>query len=143
MKGKIMQITFNLEQAQTYIPSGRLMNLKHRLNWDDIDLNKTDEQAIRSYINTLNFTVNTDFDKSLLSKVEGFMKQYGHEARRLDMYKSLSYKMDQYSSLDDKLPPIPALDNIINETIISMQNNEQIINKKRKLAQLKLVNSMN
>lgn len=139
-----MQITFNLEAAQIYIPSGRLMNLKHRLNWDEIELNITDENQIKNYIRNSNFTVNTDFNMRLQSKVKSFMQQYSYDHKRLDMYKSLTYKSLDYDSFFDKhLPQVELLEKLIEDIGFSLQENNEILSKKKKLAQLQLVNSMN
>ena len=140
-----MQITFNLEQAQVYIPSGRLMNLKHRLNWDDIELTSSDCTDIQNYIKNINFTVNTDFTKRLENNTANFMTQYSYDQRRIEMYRSYTQKSLDYDIyIDINLPKCVVVpDKLTLDIGISLEDNADILTKKKKLAQLKLVNSMN
>lgn len=55
-----MEITFNLKDAQAHIPNGRLMNLKDRLGWNDIEVSKNEFMEATKDIENMKFDINCD-----------------------------------------------------------------------------------
>lgn len=135
-----MELIFNLEDAEIFIPQGRLMNLKDSLGWNDIELEqlelKNDTEVLHNIQPDNSFE---EQEKLLMGRVEdkyekqrrvnGFQDLVKKELDKVCLDSYISSKTDMLSEL------LPALqDNIL--------NNDKVKSRLAKLAQLKSVNNL-
>lgn len=83
---KQFSITFDLSKMQVLIPSGRLMNLKHELNWDDIDCSSEEIKQLTQHVANHDFQVNMDFSKKSEDYVNSIMNGKYHQETRKHSY---------------------------------------------------------
>lgn len=137
-----MNITFNLNDAKVYIPSGRLMNLKHELNWDTIYSLETDFLSSRKNILANNFNVNFDFSNNLTTLVKDFIGHYRYKEERQYSYSYITKNtllQASLSKLEENIT-LEHIGNIMEEVNERVSNNTTLQSKIKKLKQLKEIN---
>lgn len=139
-----MNITFNLNDAKVYIPNGRLMNLKHELNWDSIYSLDTDFSFSRKNILSNNFNVNYDFSSNLNTLVKNFIVNYRYKDERQRTYSNLTRNILadlSLGKLEDSIS-LEHLGNIMEEVNAGVSRNTTLQTKLKKLKQLKEINTL-
>jgi hypothetical protein len=137
-----MNITFNLNDAKVYIPSGRLMNLKHELQWDKIYSLETDFLSSRKNILANSFNVNFDFSNNLTILVKNFIGHYRYKEERQYSYSDITKNTLLQASLgklEEKIT-LEHVENIMEEVKERVSNNTTLQSKNKKLKQLKEIN---
>ncbi len=140
---KQFSITFDLSKMQVLIPSGRLMNLKQSLNWDDIDCNKEELQKLTQQVSNHDFQVNMDFGNKGQSFVNQVMNGKYHKEARRESYnqRGVNYILNttKFNSVTEKLTEELKMD--LGELFEEVKLNPEVAKKMQKLAQLKLMNN--
>lgn len=135
-----MNITFNLNDANVYIPNGRLMNLKHELQWDLIY--SLDSDFSRKKILDNKFNIDFDFSHNFKKLLKNFIdrykeeRQYGYSFFTKNTLMNLSMEKIEYNiSIDN-------IDTIMDEVKKGINKNSIIQAKIKKLKQLKEINNL-
>lgn len=140
---KQFSITFDLSKMQVLIPSGRLMNLKQQLHWDDIECSQEELSQLKQYVAAHDFQVNMDFSKKSEVYVNTIMNGRYHKETRKYSYldRGVKYINDpkNFSEVTDYLTE--ELKGEFAEIFEDTKENEQVKKKMLKLAQLKLMNN--
>lgn len=135
-----MEITFNLDKFQILTSKSSRANLKTILNWDGIVFDGKELLEIRKSMLNENFDTNLDFteQRKKLVKSNFTNKKETHENLILDLLNPqiLSFKISESIGLQ--------LNNksqdILKEVVQKLSMNEKIMEKKKKLEKLKLIN---
>lgn len=138
-----MNITFNLNDANVYIPNGRLMNLKHELQWDL--MYSLDSDFSRKKILDNKFNIDFDFSHNFKKLLKNFIdrykeeRQYGYSFFTKNTLMNLSMEKIEYNiSIDN----IDNIDTIMDEVKKGINKNSIIQAKIKKLKQLKEINNL-
>lgn len=138
-----MNITFNLKDAQVYIPSGRLMNLKHSLKWDEIYDFPIDFPKCKNTILATDFSINWDFSQLLNRYSNEFIKKYKIKAERETRYANLTREVLNDSKISYKIDIHHlSIQSVLNEVKERLENSENLKLKIKKLKQLKEINKL-
>lgn len=86
-------VSFDLADAEVYIPSGRLMNLKHSLNWDDIQIDDADMRNAAKEVEQQQFVINTDFSKKNERFIENIVNSSEMKGKRELIYRDLGLNL--------------------------------------------------
>jgi outer membrane protein OmpA-like peptidoglycan-associated protein len=140
---KQFSITFDLSKIQVLIPSGRLMNLKEQLNWDDIGCSREEMNKLNAAVSAHDFNTTMDFSQQSESHVNKVMNdKYQLEVRKasynecgMNQVLSVSNFAEKTSSLTEEFQGQLA------EMFEAVKENEHVKKKLQKLAQLKLINN--
>lgn len=135
-----MEMTFNLEEAEIFIPQGRLMNLKEPLGWNDIEIDQLDLKNDTAVLH--NIQPDNSFEeqeKHLMQRVEDkYEKQ-----RRVNGFQDLVKKELDKISLDTYMASkTEMLAHLLPDLQDKILNNDKVKSKLAKLAQLKSVNTL-
>lgn len=136
-----MEITFNLKDAQAYLPSGKIMNLKSQLKWDELEITEKDiSEAVESTVYE-KFNIKMDFDNTMSSLGNNFLNHTRSSRNSVITELSKKYILDEnlFKSSEEKL--IEEQKSLMSEIGQSMMLNAKVIEKIQKLDRLKLINS--
>lgn len=140
---KQFSITFDLSKMQVLIPSGRLMNLKERLNWDDIDCSSEDIKQLTQHVANHDFQVNMDFKAKSDAYVNNIMNgRYHKEARKASyVERGMNHISNPatFSKVTDSLTA--ELKGCLAELLEETKENEIVKKKMLKLSQLQFMNN--
>lgn len=137
-----MEITFNLKDAQVFIPHGRIMNLKSELQWGKLEFSKEEIKEAVNKASREDYNVNLNFDKAHVKHINNFTNDTWKTSKRLSKYNELALNVLAYNDPKinistekcDKLFPM-----IYEEILV----NEKYATKMKKLEQLRLINATN
>jgi hypothetical protein len=140
---KQFSITFDLSKMQVLIPSGRLMNLKERLNWDDIDCSHEEIKQLTQHVSSHDFQVNMDFKAKTDAYVNNIMNgKYHKEARKASyIERGIKHVENPKSFLQVTNNLTEELKGQLAEIFDEIKEDEQIKKKMLKLSQLQFMNN--
>ena len=136
-----MNIIFNLKEAVVYLPSGKLMNIKDKLNWSYLEMTQEEIQAVLKSTENEDFKGSLNFDKLEDELAKYFISEQFYQ--RLELYKNLTInyfeRLDFLKAIEKKLSE-ESLDFFasLGESILE---DKSVIEKLQKLNRLKLINS--
>lgn len=136
-----MEITFNLKDAQVYLPSGKIMNLKSQLKWDELEITDKDiAEAVQSTVYE-KFNIQMDFDKTMSLLEKDFLNQTRSSRNSIitEMSKKIILDEKIFKSSEDKLTNENRL--LIFELGENIMLDKKVNEKIQKLDRLKLINS--
>lgn len=133
-----MKITFNLNESDVYIPSGKVMNIKEKLEWNNLELSKEEIELELGVIQYYQFSSDLNIETLEADLTKEFMNKYSRS--RKESYKILAIKNINYLKVftDKKIDECLNIVEILAQDVI---NDEKVIQKLEKLNKLKLINS--
>jgi hypothetical protein len=135
-----MQLSFNLEEAEIFIPQGRIMNLKDKLGWNDIEIDQLDLK------NDINVLQSIEPDKGFEEQEKLMMGRVSdkyEQQRRTNGFQDLVKKELDKVSLDSYLvKKTDMLSHLLPDLQDKILNNDKVKSKLEKLAQLKNLNKI-
>lgn len=136
-----MNITFDLKEAVVYLPSGKVMNLKSKLNWDSLEMTPEQIQEALKPVEQENFKMNFNFDKLENDLAQEFMSEQAY--KRVELYKEITTKkFDKLDYLKNSENSLTSHGLELFEQIGDIiMNDKRVIEKIQKLDRLKLINS--
>lgn len=138
-----MNITFNLKDAKVFIPHGRFMNLKDKLNIKKGEL--TDEnirEIVRSALNE-DYFIDYNFEKQVINLGNSFLNKHYYKENRERLYTRHSnswFSNKQYDVVIENIKP-EQLETAFTYAKDRVLADEKIMQKLKKLQQLRLVNN--
>ena len=136
-----MEIKFNLEDSEVFIPSGRLMNLKNKLGWSADKFNPTEINQALSPLFEQRFEVNLNADEIIARKLKNH-KREDETYERERLYKFLTEKvLVEHKALNKwSASYIEELTETVQDLGQEVMQNTSIQKKLLKLKQLKVIN---
>lgn len=134
-----MEIKFDLNNSELFIPNGRLMNLKDKLGFADITISESEIKNICFGIESMNFDNAIKFNYE--DNIHKFMHNENIKTQRHIEYNKLPIDIkfnSSHESLFNKLLEDEILHVLENSE--ELLNNESIKNKLLKLNQLRQIN---
>jgi len=134
-----MNITFDLNKATVYIPSGKMMNLKSQLRWDSIDFTPDEFKQSLLALYIKKYDEDFNFDKLQAHLIKQSI--IDNEAERKSIYKKLlSESLIDLKFLKDK-KIVVSMPQVLDGAVSMVKSNPQVQEKLLKLQKLKLINS--
>lgn len=135
-----MQITFNLDKFQILTSKSSRANLKTVLNWDQIVFDDKELLDIKKSMLNEGFDINLDFteQRKNLVKTNFISKKLTYESLFLDILKPQVLNFKISPSLEFQLNE--KSQDILKEVVDKLSTHEKIIEKKKKLEKLRLIN---
>lgn len=138
-----MNITFNLKDAKMFIPHGRFMNLKGKLDIKKGELTDEDIREIVKNAVAQEYTINYNIEKQITNLASNFLNNNYYKETRERLYERHSnswFSNHQYNIAVGKLKSeqLETAFNYAKERILA---DEKVMQKLKKLEQLRLVNN--
>lgn len=139
-----MEITFNLNDAEILLPSGRLMNLKDKLGWSDVSYDPKELEKSLAPVLTEQFHVDFGMEeRSQKSVKEVMLNEQKKQARKslyLEKGKSLVLSPEFFAQTTHNLTE--EMREQISQLTEDVLKNEKIQIKLEKLKKLKAINNV-
>lgn len=137
-----MEMKFNLKESQVYIPSGRIMNMKRSLKWDDIEMTISDINNVKSHL------TNSEYKTDETSKVDNVVNKLMNYSQ-LKKQRELSYLTVGKESVSDlkyfaqtKNELVKSGKEMLSELMDKIQEHPEIIKRIEKLKVLQQAQEM-
>ena len=136
-----MKVTFDLNEAEIFLPTGRVMNLKKDLGWDEaVEKSRSLISEIGS-MDTSSFSPKLDTQKELEKAMKQNFLANDYVAERKQAYRQ--HVLKKAEELIEKSPVLSAslaIQSELEDIAMSLMNSNVIQTKLRKLNQLREIN---
>jgi hypothetical protein len=135
-------VSFDLADAQAFIPSGRINNLKRNLDWDKHVLTDKEIQDAISHNLYEKFQLNLDYDQQVNNSCEKYLANKSLQTTRFERYNSLGKEqMNRKEFFGEQIHLLTEeMREELPEIFESLKSHPEIEKRMNKLNQLKMLN---